>query len=73
MIFTASMSTNRPAAFDPLRFAKPARGTPSRQEMIAEIAYFRAQRRGFEPGHEIEDWLAAEAEVEKRLGSQYHS
>jgi hypothetical protein len=26
-------------------------------------AYFRAERRGFAPGHEIEDWLAAEAEL----------
>lgn len=33
------------------------------QKMVAEAAYFRAERRGFEPGHELEDWLAAEAEV----------
>lgn len=35
-----------------------------RHEQIAQAAYFRAQRRGFEPGHELEDWLAAEAEVD---------
>jgi hypothetical protein len=35
--------------------------------MIAEAAYFRAQLRGFLPGHEIEDWLAAEAEVDRQL------
>lgn len=35
-----------------------------RHEMIAQAAYFRAQRRGFEAGHELEDWLAAEAEVD---------
>ena len=34
---------------------------------IAEAAYFRAERRGFAPGHELEDWLAAEAEIEGRL------
>ena len=34
---------------------------------IAEAAYFRAERRGFAPGHELEDWLAAEDEVEQRL------
>jgi hypothetical protein len=28
---------------------------------IAEAAYYRAQARGFEPGHEMDDWLAAEA------------
>lgn len=31
--------------------------------MIAEAAYYRAQRRGFAPGHELEDWLQAEAEL----------
>jgi hypothetical protein len=35
--------------------------------MIAEEAYLRAQRRDFLPGHELEDWLAAEAEVDRRL------
>ncbi|WP_129781982.1 DUF2934 domain-containing protein [Peristeroidobacter soli] len=34
-----------------------------RHQMIATAAYFRAQERGFEPGHELEDWLAAETEV----------
>ena len=32
-------------------------------EDIALAAYYRAEKRGFEPGHEIEDWLAAEAEL----------
>ena len=34
---------------------------------IAEAAYFIAMRRGFSPGHELEDWLTAEREVEARL------
>lgn len=34
-----------------------------RQAMIAEAAYYRAERRGFAPGHELEDWLRAEAEI----------
>jgi hypothetical protein len=38
-----------------------------RRALIAEAAYFRAERRGFEPGHEAEDWLAAEAEVDTAL------
>jgi hypothetical protein len=32
--------------------------------MIAIAAYRRAQLRGFAPGHELEDWLDAELEVE---------
>jgi Protein of unknown function (DUF2934) len=34
---------------------------------IAEAAYFRAKQRGFEPGHELEDWVEAESEVMGRL------
>jgi len=36
------------------------------QEHIATAAYFRAQERGFEPGQEIDDWLAAETEIKGR-------
>lgn len=31
--------------------------------MVAERAYFKAEKRGFVAGHEIEDWLEAEQEV----------
>jgi hypothetical protein len=39
--------------------------------MIARAAYFLAEQRHFQPGHELEDWLAAEAEVERRLGGRH--
>jgi hypothetical protein len=42
-------------------------GAELRHRMIAETAYFRAKRRGFEPGHALDDWLAAEAEVDTSL------
>jgi len=32
-----------------------------RLQDIATAAYFRAEARGFGPGHELDDWLAAEA------------
>jgi Protein of unknown function (DUF2934) len=38
-----------------------------RRDIIAQAAYLRAQQRGFEPGHELEDWLAAEAETDAAL------
>jgi hypothetical protein len=38
-----------------------------RHASIAEAAYFRSEHRGFAPGHELEDWLAAEEEVDQRL------
>jgi hypothetical protein len=37
---------------------------------IAKSAYLRAARRGFAPGHELEDWLAAENEVDQRLAGE---
>lgn len=40
-----------------------------RQRMIAEAAYYRAERRGFTGGSDVEDWLAAEAEVDGLLGT----
>jgi hypothetical protein len=32
-------------------------------EMIATAAYYRAERRGFTDGGEMEDWLEAEEEI----------
>jgi hypothetical protein len=37
------------------------------RRLIAEAAYYRAQERGFEPGHELEDWIEAESEVMGRI------
>ena len=36
----------------------------SREARIAEAAYWRAERRGFAPGHELDDWLDAEREID---------
>ena len=33
------------------------------REMIAVNAYYRAEKRGFEDGYELEDWLEAEREM----------
>jgi hypothetical protein len=32
-------------------------------EMVSKRAYYKAERRGFEPGHELADWLEAEREL----------
>lgn len=37
---------------------------------IRRLAYLLSERRGFEPGHENEDWLAAEHEVRQRYRQQ---
>lgn len=38
-----------------------------RERLVAKAAYFCAERRGFEPGHELEDWLSAEREIDELL------
>lgn len=40
-----------------------------RQRMIAEAAYYRAAARGFHGGDPVDDWLAAEREIERLLPS----
>ncbi len=35
-----------------------------RRMRVEFAAYLRAEQRGFVPGHELEDWLAAEAEID---------
>jgi len=39
-----------------------------RHEHIRIAAYYLAERRGFAADHELEDWLAAESEFDRRLG-----
>jgi hypothetical protein len=39
------------------------------RKLIAEAAYYRAKKRGFTPGYEVEDWVQAEAEVKERIGT----
>jgi hypothetical protein len=41
-----------------------------RRQMIAVVAYYRAEQRGFCEGGELDDWLAAEAEVDRQLKGQ---
>jgi hypothetical protein len=40
------------------------------EDEIRRLAYLMSERRGFEPGHETEDWLAAEHEVRERYQQQ---
>ena len=57
----AKTAARKPAA--PLRPVVARPSAAEREEMVRTAAYYRAERRGFAPGYEWEDWLAAEAEV----------
>jgi hypothetical protein len=57
--------------FNPLRFCAPgAISAADRHLLISQAAYLRAKQRGFAAGHEVEDWLAAEREIDAQL-AQY--
>jgi hypothetical protein len=38
-----------------------------RWKMVAIAAYHRAEKRNFEPGHELHDWTESEKEIDKFL------
>jgi hypothetical protein len=38
--------------------------------MICKAAYLLAERRGFGPGHELDDWLLAEQQVDSWLANR---
>jgi Protein of unknown function (DUF2934) len=56
---------------DQLQMYRAPRISEDRNARIAEAAYFIGMHRGFSPGHELEDWLAAENEVDARLTGEY--
>jgi Protein of unknown function (DUF2934) len=75
---TASAPPGRPSgsalkpAFDPsaaLQKSKPAVSAEVRRLMICEAAYYLAEQRSFEVGHELNDWLAAEEQVDRALAA----
>lgn len=38
-----------------------------RETMIRDAAYFHYAKRGYAPGHDLDNWLAAEAEIERGI------
>ena len=43
-----------------------------REEMIREAAYYRAEKRGFQGGDPLADWLSSEEEVNAALAKGVH-
>ena len=71
----AKIKTSRPAPKPASGRSAPDAPKAARSELspeevyrlIQEAAYFKAKARGFEPGHEVQDWIEAEQEVRRRL------
>ena len=69
---SAKTPTTKTTTEKPQSFTGNARADVSPDELrklISEAAYYRAKQRGFAPGHELEDWIQAEAEVMRRVGN----
>ena len=67
---TVSKKTSAPKAAKPAASKtdrKSAVAPEERYKMIAAAAYLRAERRGFASGHALDDWIAAEAEIDVML------
>lgn len=72
----ARAAATKPAAALPMAAAEAsARTLPveaptgeARYRWIAHAAYLRAEKRGFAPGREVDDWLAAEADFRSAFG-----
>jgi sterol desaturase/sphingolipid hydroxylase (fatty acid hydroxylase superfamily) len=60
--------TPRPAAPAPVLPAIPVKGfTLDIHAMIAEAAYYKAEKRSFSPGYELYDWLEAKREIFRQV------
>jgi hypothetical protein len=66
---SAGSAAPRKRAARPAKAAVATLSSADRLEMIRQAAYYRAERRGFAPGRDAEDWLAAEAEVDAGLAA----
>ncbi|MGZ4953736.1 MAG: DUF2934 domain-containing protein [Methylobacter sp.] len=55
---TNSSDSSTTASFTPISL-------PDCYTKIAELAFYKAESRGFEPGHEFDDWVEAEREYKE--------
>ena len=56
-----------PAAVEALVAGQATPGTESKDEFVRQAAYYYYEARGRVGGHELDDWLKAEAEFERLL------
>lgn len=61
-IATKTKTESNPIARAVIKNYSPT-GSQQQFDLIAARAYYRAEERGFIPGHELDDWLKAETEI----------
>ena len=66
------MAVRKPSAGDAESCPAPVTGISAeeRQQLIARAAYFRAEKRGFSPCWDQQDWFDAETEVARLIGGR---
>ncbi len=65
---TAPAEQSAPNATDvPVTHAASFIEPDRRHAMISEAAYYLAEQRDFHPGHELDDWLSAERQIDEPL------
>lgn len=70
---TTGRKTNRKNSKQQSGTVVAAEATVDRLKMIEETAYYYAEKRGFQPGHEVLDWLEAEKDVDNLLSKSANS
>lgn len=66
------MATTRKGSAASSRVSKSQGKSEAIHERIALLAYLKAEARGFTPGHELDDWLEAEREVNSSSSKLKH-
>ena len=51
----------------PVKKATPSITNKDRYDMISTMAYYRSEKRDFEPGHSMDDWLECERLVDEMI------
>ena len=64
---TAKTAPRKTRAKSKTGAVKPVITSEERTRMIAEAAYYLAEKRGFAPGHEESDWLLASQQVDQMI------
>ncbi len=65
----AAPTVRKAAPADPPKATKRAVPPEQRRNYIQVAAYYIAERHGFTPGRELDDWAAAEAEIDRLLAA----
>lgn len=65
------VQTKSAPATAPKSAASSPAAANAKLQMIAEAAYYIAEKRGFQGGDEVQDWLTAETQIEQMLKKRH--